>query len=151
MWKCEVCKTEVEIDRKVHANDSPPVSEETKESECIHRWKKIIGRTGWNRGSNWTGSKGNWLILLAIGLLSSGGLMGCTTFRRPKDRGIEITNELDCPATQVIQYYHPISNMIMAIKTATRSCNRDNMCLKSINELQPNMFHAICKKVIHDT
>ncbi len=64
-YVCEKCKVSIEIDRKVHDNEVPPTTEETVHtSECDHKWKKIIGRTTWVRGSNFVGRKGHWLFLL---------------------------------------------------------------------------------------
>ena len=52
--------------------------------------------------------------------------------------------ELSCPATRIIQYYQPISNVKRAIVTAKRTCAREGKCLISITEQRPNIFYAIC-------
>ncbi len=64
-YQCEKCKKLIEVDRKVHENNVEPTVEETISTnnytlECDHKWKKIIGRTTWVRGSNFTGRKGHW-------------------------------------------------------------------------------------------
>lgn len=64
----ETSKKEVEVIRNFSDYDIPPTQEEAQMSDEEYKeakWKRLIS-TGIRvtRGDNWSGSKGNWLILL---------------------------------------------------------------------------------------
>ena len=59
-WSDENSQIKVTVYRSVEDIEIPPTEEESTVPSAEAKWRRIMCAPRWQRGDNWTGSKGNW-------------------------------------------------------------------------------------------
>jgi hypothetical protein len=58
VWEDEETKVQVVVVRTVQDIEVPPTKEEANIEQP--KWRRLLCASAFKRGSNWSGSKGNW-------------------------------------------------------------------------------------------